>query len=120
MHAPARGPYALCQSTLERRLPILVRELDAPESAAMLFRQRRQTVAYRLEVAFGQQLLLVQHLRMRNGRPGVVADQALIEGKVLAGGVLQHAIIQRRPFVPQTSHDGSRRVSSASPAARRA
>ena len=76
---PPAGADALGQPALERRLAILIGQLDPPHAALVLLGQRREAVAYQRKVCGRQQPLRVQHLGMRDRGAHVVAHQAFIE-----------------------------------------
>jgi hypothetical protein len=48
--------------------------------------------------------LCIQHLRVRNGRACVVANETIVEGVILASGEVENALIEREPFVPKPAH----------------
>ncbi len=100
--ADARG-----EMSLERRLPVLVVELDPPQSAGVLVGECAEPGADRLEVGGADQALRAQHLRVRDRGGDIVAHQPLVQRVVLAGGVFQDARIERRPRVPQPPHAGA-------------
>ena len=52
-----------------------------------------------------QQPLLPEHLGMGDRGLNVVAHQAVVEQVILAGGIGEHALIERCSLVPQASHD---------------
>jgi hypothetical protein len=52
----------------------------------------------------GQEASLREHVGMRNRCLDVVAHEPLVEEMVLAGGVREHALIERRSLVPQAAH----------------
>ena len=46
----------------------------------------------------------MQRLRVRDRGLNVVGDEPVVERVVLARGELEHALIERRPLVPQARH----------------
>ena len=92
------------QQILDGRLAILLFERDAPFAARMLLADRLERLADRREIRGRQQPLLPQHLGVRDGGLNVVAHQAVVEQMILAGRVREHALIERRPLVPQSRH----------------
>jgi len=67
----------------------------------MLGADGREPLADDFQVRIGQQLLRVQHFRVRDRGAHVVLHQAFVEQVVVAGRERQHAFIQRRAFVPE-------------------
>ena len=95
---------ALGQAVFERCLAVLVLERDAPFAARVLVADRLSPRECASRSVRGQQLRAVQHLRVRDRGAHVIEHQALVERMVLAGRVLQHALIERRALVPQPAH----------------
>ena len=96
---------ALGEAPLERRVTVLVGELDVPGAARMLLGERAERRRQLREVGVREQPLRVEHLRVRERGAHVVGHEALIEGEVLAGRVAQHALIERCALVPQATHE---------------
>src|SRR5438477_2117354 len=92
------------QAPLECRLAVLVGGLDAPGTARVLLRQRGEARADGDEILVREQTLGVQHRGVRDRGAHVVRHQAFIERAVLARGVMQHPLIERRALVPQPRH----------------
>ncbi len=105
MHPAPGGADARRQTLFQRRLPVLVRELDTPLAALVLGGNVVQPFANGFDVRVRQELLSVEHFGVRHRGPRVVAHQPLIEAKVLTRRVLEYTVIERRTFVPQASHD---------------
>ena len=104
MDALAGGAEARAQPPLESRLAVLLGELDVPLAARVACGERLERSADRGEILRRQQLLEVQHLGMGDRGAHIVGHQPLIERVILAGGVLEHALIERCALVPQARH----------------
>src|SRR6185437_16633169 len=116
---PAAGRAdALRQALLECGLAVLVDQLDAPLAALVLLTDRAEARANRSQIRIRQQLLLIEHLGVRDRGADVIANQALIERVVFARRVLQYTVVQGSPFIPQSCHVSPRAASRS--AARRA
>src|SRR5688572_5639827 len=63
-----------------------------------------QPATNRVEISSRQQALRTEHLRMRNRSACVVLDQTIVERVILAGGVPKYPFVERRAFVPKTTH----------------
>src|SRR5262245_62842025 len=63
-----------------------------------------QSVADRDQIIRGEQALGMQHLGMRDRGSDVVRHEPIVQRVILAGGVTQNALVERRPFVPQSAH----------------
>ena len=101
---PAGLADARREPALERRVHILVGELDPPEALLVLGGERREPGFDRREVGCRQEPLVAQHRGVRDRRPDVVNDQAIVEQRVLAGGVGEHLLVERLALVPETAH----------------
>jgi hypothetical protein len=66
MDTPAGRSDARSEPAFQCRLAILVGELDVPQSTCMLLAERREPIAYELQIASAQQPLPVQHVGMRD------------------------------------------------------
>jgi len=75
-----------------------------PQTARVLIGKRAESGADRPEIGSGKQLLCVQHLRVGDRGLHVIAHQAFVEGVVLSRGVIQHTVVERGAFVPQSRH----------------
>ncbi len=104
MHTAPGCSDSLGQPPLERCLTILVSELDVPQPTGMLIGKRGQSITDFLEIARRQELLRMEHLRVRNRSSYVVTHQALIEPVVLASRVAQDPIVEWRSLIPQACH----------------
>src|SRR5579863_6295928 len=113
MNAGTGFSHALRQVPLERRLAILIRELDMPESSCMLLRERSQTADDTVPIAAPQQTLGMQHLDMGDGAFNIVGDEPLIERMVFFCCVAQYTLIEPRAFVPQSAHHAPREPAAA-------
>ena len=89
---------------LEGGVDVLVREGDPPLPRRVLRGKRLQPLADGGEVRRGEQPHLVEHAGVGDRGPDVIGDEAGVEGVVLAGGVAQHALVERLPLVPQPAH----------------
>jgi len=92
------------QQTLECGLTVFIRKLDVPRAACMLGGESLEGATQRGQVLGRQQPLRVQHLGVGDRGAYVVRHQPLIECMVLARGIFEHALIERRSLVPQTRH----------------
>jgi hypothetical protein len=73
MHAPAGRADTRRQPPLERRLAVFVGELDLPVAGGMFRADRVEPFANGLQVRIRQQLLRVEHFRVRDRCAHVVA-----------------------------------------------
>src|SRR5690242_6685318 len=104
MDAAARFADALREPTLERAVCVLVGELDRPSARRMCGRQRLEAFADRFGIRGAQELLLLEHARVRDRRAGVVRDEPLVELVILAGCEAQDALVERQALVPEARH----------------
>ena len=79
MHAAAGLADALGEPPLECAVHVLVGELDRPFPRGVRGGQRREAVADRLAVGGAEELLLLEHARVRDRRTRVVVDEPLVE-----------------------------------------
>ena len=101
--APA-APILLREQRLERGLPVLEIERHGPLAARVGRGDLAQAVADRGEVGVVHQAGVVQHLGVRDRGLHVVGHQPVVERVVLAGGVAQHPLVERRALVPESRH----------------
>ena len=65
----------------------------------------RQRLANRLEIRRRQQILLTEHLRVRDRGADVVGDQAIVQRVIIARGVFQNPRVERSTLVPEPRHE---------------
>src|SRR5689334_1025249 len=104
MHAPAGRANALGEPLLERGLPVFVGQLDLPRARRVLMADGGETVADRFQVRVGQQLLGIEHLRVRDRRAHVVLHEPFVQRVVVTGRIGQHALIELDALVPEPRH----------------
>ena len=104
MHPAACGADARRQPTLERRLAVLIGELDTPRALGVRCGERFQPVLDGFEVSSAEESLRVQHLRVRDAGARVVGDQTVVERVVLACGPGEHPLVERCALVPEAAH----------------
>ena len=79
MHAAAGLADALREPPLERAVRVLVGELDRPFAGRVRGGQRFEARADRVAVGGAEELLLLEHARVRDRRARVVRDEPLVE-----------------------------------------
>ena len=104
MDAAGARADALGQAFLERRLPILIGKLDAPQTAFVLLRQSGKSGAQRCQIRGHQQFCGVKHFRVGERRRHVIANEPRVERVILACRVTQHALVESGVLIPQKTH----------------
>src|SRR5271169_350066 len=115
MQAPAGGADARGQQVLDRGLRILLFERDVPAPLRMLLADCRQALSDRRKLRRGEQSLLGEHLRMRDGGANVVAHQTFVQLVVLPRGEFEDASVKGGSLVPKPAHDGCFMIAAAAP-----
>ena len=105
MRSVSRRSSALCTSSSASSID------HSPAACAAASASRPAQIAW--QSAAREQLLLLEHARVRDRRARVVLDEPLVEAVILAGREAQDALVERQPFVPEARHGVSSPVPRA-------
>ena len=84
---------------------ILILEADFPVARRKTRVERAETIANGGTVFAADQLLVCQHLSVRDRAAYVVRDKAGIQQVVFARGVAQNALVEWQTLFPEPAHD---------------